>query len=55
MLSDCSYDVKEVEIRHCSLCIRTIKSYFPLRVDNTCVTYDLQGLHNDLPLYSVYK
>ena len=28
----CSEHVEEVEVRHCSLCIRTIRSYFPLRV-----------------------
>ena len=44
--------VEEVEARYCSLCIWTIGSYFPLRVGNTCATYDLQRFHNDLPLSS---
>ena len=34
-----------------SRCIRTIGSYFPLRGGNTCVTYELKRLRNDLPLY----
>ena len=35
---------EEVEVRHCSLCFRTIRSYFLLPVGNTCATYDLSRL-----------
>ena len=45
-----SLNVKEVEVHHCSRCIRRIGSYFPLRGGNTCSTYELKRLRNDLVL-----
>ena len=51
MLSGILSMLKRLEVCHCSIFIRKVGSYFPLCGGNTCATYKLKRLHNDIALY----